>query len=291
MKDMNIHKIDLHMHTVISDGTDDLPLLLKNVQDAGIEIFSITDHDAIRGGIEMPDLLTEGSPAFIRGVEFSCKDELGKYHILGYGYDPDIPGIAEVVEMGHNFRMKKNEARLNYLREEFGFVFPDEALEKFYARDNPGKPHIGNMMVELGYAKTKDEAIRDFVDRKRFQGEYVNPKIAIEGILASGGIPVLAHPSYGSGDDLIVGEEMENRLLHLLPYGLAGVEAYYSGFTKKLENEILGLAEKYELYVTAGSDYHGRNKLVVIGDNGLDDIADAPESLRQFLRDVKIIKK
>lgn len=291
MKDMNIHKIDLHMHTVISDGTDDLPLLLKNVQNAGIEIFSITDHDAIRGGIEMPDLLTEGSPAFIRGVEFSCKDELGKYHILGYGYDPDIPGIAEVVEMGHNFRMKKNEARLNYLREEFGFVFPDEALEKFYARDNPGKPHIGNMMVELGYAKTKDEAIRDFVDRKRFQGEYVNPKIAIEGILASGGIPVLAHPSYGSGDDLIVGEEMENRLLHLLPYGLAGVEAYYSGFTKKLENEILGLAEKYELYVTAGSDYHGRNKLVVIGDNGLDDIADAPESLRQFLRDVKIIKK
>ena len=291
MKDMNIHKIDLHMHTVISDGTDDLPLLLKNVQDAGIEIFSITDHDAIRGGIEMPDLLTEDSPAFIRGAEFSCKDELGKYHILGYGYDPDIPGIAEVVEMGHNFRMKKNEARLNYLREEFGFVFPDEALEKFYARDNPGKPHIGNMMVELGYAKTKDEAIRDFVDRKRFQGEYVNPKIAIEGILASGGIPVLAHPSYGSGDDLIVGEEMENRLLHLLPYGLAGVEAYYSGFTKKLENEILGLAEKYELYVTAGSDYHGRNKLVVIGDNGLDDIADAPESLRQFLRDVKIIKK
>ena len=291
MKDMNIHKIDLHMHTVISDGTDDLPLLLKNVQNAGIEIFSITDHDAIRGGIEMPALLKEGSPAFIRGAEFSCKDELGKYHILGYGYDPDIPGIAEVVEMGHNFRMKKNEARLNYLREEFGFVFPDEALEKFYARDNPGKPHIGNMMVELGYAKTKDEAIRDFVDRKRFQGEYVNPKIAIEGILASGGIPVLAPPSSGSGDDLIVGEEMENRLLHLLPYGLAGVEAYYSGFTKKLENEILGLAEKYELYVTAGSDYHGRNKLVVIGDNGLDDIADAPESLRQFLRDVKIIKK
>ncbi len=282
-------KIDLHMHTTISDGSDQPAELIPKIRAAGIELFSVTDHDAILGGQLIPDLLREGDPAFIRGVEFSCRDDEGKYHILGYGYDPEKPGIGDVVSLGHGYRMKKVRARLEFLKEEFGFEFPAEEIRELLERDNPGKPHIGQMMIRHGYAKSIQEAISDYIDKKKFPTDHVRPEEAIRGILASGGIPVLAHPAYGSGDEMILGDEMEERLKRLMDFGIAGLEAYYSGFPEKLQNQMLALAEKYGLYVTAGSDYHGEIKLVELGDNGLDDIADGPAGLRHFLEDVEII--
>ena len=279
-------KIDLHMHTTISDGTDTPEEILARVKEAGIGLFSVTDHDAIKSSRIIPHLLRDGDPCFLPGVEFSCKDEEGKYHILGYGYDPDAAAIQSVVAHGHQLRMKKVTARLDFLRSEFGFTFPEEELAQLLAQDNPGKPHIGNLMVKYGYAETKEEAIQRYIDRLHFRSAYIRPEEAIEGILGAGGIPVLAHPSYGSGDQLILGDDMDRRIRRLMEYGLKGLEGFYSGFTGKLSRQILSFAERYGLYVTAGSDYHGKNKLVALGDTGLDDTADPPAGLRGFLRDV-----
>ena len=106
-----MNKVDLHLHTLISDGTDSLSEIIENVRKAELDLFSVTDHDSIKGGIMIPPMLAAIEPeqrtAFVRGIEFSCEDELGKYHILGYGYDPAVPGIAEVVAEGHMMRMKK----------------------------------------------------------------------------------------------------------------------------------------------------------------------------------------
>ena len=286
-----MRKIDLHMHTTISDGTDRLEELIPKVQAAGIELFSVSDHDAIRPGSLMPVLLegVEHAPAFVRGVEFSCKDELGKYHVLGYGYDPDAPAINAAVEHGNSLRREKTRARLDFLKEEFGFEFPPEEIRQLLQRDNPGKPHIAELMIRHGYAKEIKQAITEYIDKKKFRSMHIRPEEAIRSILQSGGIPVLAHPSYGDGDDLILGQDMEERLHYLMGFGLAGVEAYYSGFTARIQMEILGLADKYDLYITAGSDYHGRNKLVELGDTNLKDIADAPPGLHRFLEDVEIL--
>ncbi len=286
---MQYKKIDLHMHTTISDGTDSLDLLYEKVRQSGIHLFSVTDHDAIRGGREMVAFLKPSGPDFIRGVEFSCRDELGKYHVLGYGYDPDGRSINDVVVKGHGYRMNKTRGRLEFLESHFGFSFDPKDVEALLSLDNPGKPHIANMMVKYGYAEDRKEAIDKYINQKRFRSEYVRPEEAIEGILGSGGIPVLAHPSYGSGSELIIGDEMEERLLRLMDFGIRGVEVFYSGFTPKIESEVLGLAEKYDLFVTAGSDYHGTNKLVVLGDNNLDDMANAPKGLYRFLDEVEII--
>ena len=50
-------KIDLHMHTTVSDGTDTPEEIIVNVQKAGIDLFSVTDHDAIKGGLIIPKML------------------------------------------------------------------------------------------------------------------------------------------------------------------------------------------------------------------------------------------
>lgn len=285
MKDFS--KIDLHMHTTVSDGTDTPAQILQRVREAGITLFSVTDHDAVKGGQEIIRLLREGDPAFLVGTELSCKDEDGKYHILGYGYDPDGADIIRTLGISHGYRMTKLKKRLNHLDEEYGFGFPRKEIDKLYAMDNPGKPHIGNLMVKYGYVKTKEEGIREYINKLHIKGEYIRPETAIEAILKSGGIPVLAHPTYGSGDQLILGEDMDQRLRKLIAYGLQGVEAFYSGFSDKLIREMLSFAEKYDLYVTAGSDYHGTNKIVVLGDTNLSEGSAYPEGMKRFLQEAE----
>ena len=277
-------KIDLHMHSNVSDGTDPPAELVKKVKKAGISVFSVTDHDDVKSGRIIRGALKRGDPAFIPGAEFSCKDENGKYHILGYGFDPENEHINALADCAHALRMKKVTARLGFLKDEFGFSFPGEEIDRLLSLDNPGKPHIGNLMVKYGYAATKEEAISRFIDKKRFKSEYLSPVDAISGIIASGGIPVLAHPFYGSGDELIVGEEMDTRLARLTEYGVKGLEAFYSGFSDKLQSAALSLADRYDLLVTAGSDYHGENKLVGLGDTGLFAGSETPERLKRFLK-------
>ena len=282
--------IDLHIHTTVSDGTDTPEAILRLVREKGFSIFSVTDHDDIKASRIIPALLGADDPWFIPGAEFSCKDEEGKYHILGYGYDLESAAIRELVEYSHSLRIKKVRTRLEFLEKEFGFTFPEKEWEDLFALDNPGKPHIGNLMVKYGFAKNKDSAISDFINKLHVRNEYLRPEEAIRGVLAAGGIPVLAHPVYGSGDELILGEEMDARLRKLIGFGLRGVEAFYSGFTSRLRTEMLAFAEKYDLYITAGSDYHGKNKLVVLGDTGLDSAAERPARLFRFLQDVKICR-
>lgn len=280
--------IDLHMHSTVSDGTDTPAELLQNVKDAGIGLFSLTDHDGIAGCVELLELLGPGDPSFLPGVEFSCKDEEGKYHILGYGYDPASPSINGVVELGHGYRIKKMNMRIDFLRSEFGFVFSDEEIKELFALPNPGKPHLGNLMVRHGYAKSRSQAIDEYIDRLHVKKtDYVRPEEAIGGILGARGIPVLAHPCYGDGDDLVIGEELERRVERLKGFGLKGLEAFYSGFTSVLRDQVLTLAVKYSLFVTAGSDYHGKNKLVRLADTGLDGAGAPPEGLLRFLEETE----
>ena len=276
-------KIDLHIHTNVSDGTDAPESITGLVKDAGIGLFSVTDHDAIRGCKTVKSLIKGDDPKFITGVEFSCKDEEGQYHILGYNYDTEAKPIQDIVAKGHALRMEKLTKRLDFLKTEFGFTFANTDLMTLYAQYNPGKPHIGNLMVKYGYASTKEEAIQKYINKFHAGDAYVRPEEAIQAILGSGGIPVLAHPSYGRGDDLIIGDDMDRRLRRLIGYGLQGVEAFYSGFTPKLQAEILSFAERYDLCVTVGSDYHGENKLVRLADTNLDSVAEYPQGLHRFL--------
>lgn len=274
------------MHSTVSDGTDTPPELLQHVRDAGIALFALTDHDAVKGCAMIRSILSEDDPKLLTGVEFSCRDTHGQYHILGYNFDPGSPSVTDIVELGHQYRMKKVMVRIDFIRDRFGFAFSDQDIQGLLALENPGKPHIGNLMVQYGYVPSKDIAIREYLNQMNFSSEYVSPETAIQSILDGGGIPVLAHPAYGNGEDLILGADMDTRLRRLIGFGLQGVEAFYSAFSPKLIAETLSFAEKYNLYVTAGSDYHGKNKLIPLGDTSMDGIDEIPVALKRFLEAV-----
>ena len=184
------HRIDLHMHTTVSDGTDTPEEILDRVKDKGIELFSVTDHDAIKGCAVIRKLRKPEDPRFLTGVEFSCRDEEGQYHILGYGYDPEAESIRGLVEKGHRIRMRKIHTRLDFLEREFGIVFPPEEIEQLLRLDNPGKPHLANLLVKDGYAESKETAMRDYLNKLRIRLEFLKPEEAIAGILAGGGMEI-----------------------------------------------------------------------------------------------------
>ena len=279
-------RIDLHMHSTVSDGTDTPIELLSRVREAGIGLFALTDHDAVDGCEMILAARQASDPVMIPGVEFTCRDTMGEYHILGYGYDVASPAILKVVQMGHYYRLHKLEIRLEGLKDRFGIQLTHESVLRLKALSNPGKPHLALEMIKEGFAAGKEEAIERFINLITLpQGLYVTPEDAISGILEAGGIPVLAHPPFGSGSDFIVGEALEERVRRLMARGLKGLETYYSGFDEALRAQVKGLADKYGLYITAGSDYHGKTKKVALGETGRW-AGEEPEGLKRFLSDL-----
>lgn len=266
---MMASKFDLHLHSCFSDGTnnpEDLPGLAK---EAGVEFFALTDHDSIAGCDRVVSALSDFSPLFIRGVEFSCEDEEGKYHILGYGYNNELPSIHKAVGIGHDNRVKKAENRVRFLKEKFGYTFSAEEQMELYSQINPGKPHFVNLMLRKGLVANREEGFA------RFQGfiedEYrIAPEYAVQAILESDGIPVLAHGLLGDGTALLSEKELEKRVRRLKEAGLKGMECFYSGYTREQQDISIRIAENNHLLITAGSDYHGANKTVRIGETGLD---------------------
>ncbi|MGN0392333.1 MAG: PHP domain-containing protein [Bariatricus sp.] len=280
---MNSNRIfenpDLHLHSIYSDGTDTPSSLLQKVKAAGIDLFSLTDHDSCDGCVEMQKVLQPDDPAFIYGVEFSCRDGKGKYHILGYGYDPEKSSIIEAVQITHSARLDKAKNRLKYLEDQYGFMFSEEEQNEFFALENPGKPHLAKMMLARGYVTEKSEAFR-ILGGYHGKERYLSPEEAIDAILFADGIPVLAHGILADGSKVLTEEETEERISRLKVNGLMGVECYYSGFTDLQKNIMLKFAETYNLFVTAGSDYHGANKTVKIGNTN----QPSPEVMQRFYK-------
>ena len=283
--------IDLHMHSAVSDGTDSPEELLSHVRATGIGCFSLTDHDAIAGCKQIRSLLRPGDPRFLFGVEFSCRDVHGRYHILGYGYDPNAESVLFLVETAHTKRMRKLDTRLRMLKEQYGYAFADADIAALHACSNPGKPHIANMMIRYGYADTIRQAFSDCLNRLHVPGDYIRPESAIAGILDAGGIPVLAHPCFGDGNQLVLGASLKKRVARLVGFGLKGLECFYSGFSEAHQAETLSIAEQFDLYITAGSDYHGKNKAISLANTGLTAEMPLPDGFRRFLRDVRSLSE
>lgn len=277
MKRITYQKPDLHMHSVYSDGTDTPELLLRNVRAAGLDIFALTDHDTAEGCDAVRALLQPDDPVFIGGVEFSCKDARGKYHMLGYCYDVKKPAIRETVAFAHNNRILKTQDRFRYLQERFGFTFTGEERAELLAQKNPGRPHFAALMLKKGYVRTKNEgfdAFRDYRDTV----PSLSPEDAIDAILRSDGIPVLAHGILADGSGDLSREEISARVERFKAAGLMGLECYYSTFTPGQKEIMLELADRFNLLITAGSDYHGANKTVGLGQTNDPDL----ERLQRF---------
>ena len=264
---MAISKIDMHMHCNASDGTDSPAEILEKVEKAGIKIFSVTDHDTIKGTLAVEKRLPQGI-RFVRGIEFSCKTPVKKCHILGYDFDPENEEFQAAIREGKAIREQKLQNRFHFLEELHHIEISVEDRQALMSMESAGKPHLATVLIRMGYASDIDGAIRKYL--KHIPGEKngqdrITAASAIDGILAAGGVPVWAHPLGGEGEKHLTEEEFARQLTCLLQMGIQGLECYYSRYTEEEVEFLLEQARKYGLLVSGGSDYHGANKNIPLG--------------------------
>lgn len=277
-------RVDLHIHSLSSDGTDTAGEIVKRVVDAGISIFALTDHDTAAGLEAVEGLIPDGV-TFVPGIEFSCRAGSGKCHILGYGCDRSSEGFQKILASGESLRREKLEARIKFL-DASGASLPKHELAALRSMPSAGKPHIANLLVKYGLSGDKKSAM-DLIDRCPASSARLEAEPVVRGIISSGGVPVWAHPLGGEGEPETDERELEATLSELIKYGLAGLECFYSKYAYEKCLLLEKKANDRGLLVSGGSDYHGKNKNIALGTlnaDGIDIPADRLTVLGRFMR-------
>lgn len=262
----DIHKLDLHIHTYYSDGQASPSSIVKKAAVMGYSVIAITDHDGT-GGVK--EALAEGKEeglVVIPGIELATELEAGiGLHILGYDMDTDDHGFRNIVSDLAKRRHSRNEKLIGVLRDMGYDIYLDE-LEKKQPGGFVGKPVIARALAEKGYVKDYREAFEDgyFLESfkaKTVKKEKLSAEQAIDVINRAGGFAVLAHPIQtrhigkpGSEEFLF---NMEKIITELKNKGLKGLECYHPDQNSEHTARFIKIAEKYDLLITRGSDFHG----------------------------------
>lgn len=250
--------IDLHTHSIYSDGSDTPQELIRLAQSNGITTLSLTDHDTMEGVAELVTLGQEYGITIITGVEISARYNKQSLHILGYGIDPANNSFTEWLHRLQAGREERNHKILNSLHH-LGIDISNEEVDTVSATGLTGRPHFAHLLIKKGIVRSFDEAFRYYLGKgqKAWHSRFCyNALDAIKTIHDAGGIAVLAHPGQLDHEH----KRQHAIIRELTLYGLDGIEVIYPSHNKKFRKTLLGLAEKHNLVVTGGSDYHGHHR-------------------------------
>jgi predicted metal-dependent phosphoesterase TrpH len=251
---------DLHAHTTASDGTSTPTELVEEAKRAGLTYLAVTDHDTMAGVPEALEAAKQAGIFLIPGVELSAEGPPGKAHLLGLGVDPLFEPMNETLAQISEFRRQRNEKIAARLRE-LGIPITLEAVTALApAGANVGRPHFAQWLVEEGHVSSIQDAFNRYLaddGRAYIERETLTPKASIRLIHEAGGVCLLAHPMLVR---LSQQEKIDQRIAALKEMGMDGIEVYYHSHTVAETERLLRLAQKYDLLISGGSDFHGTNK-------------------------------
>jgi len=251
--------IDLHTHSLVSDGTDPPERIAELAAAAGCSAFALTDHDTFSGLEAARVRAADLGVRLVDGCEVSCSFRDTSAHVLIYFVgDGEGPLQDELVRLRAD-RVARNRVLAARLRELDLPVSYDEVVAEATGEESVGRPHFATVLVRLGAA----DSVPDAFDRWLGRGApayvpkaRVAPAVIIRQARDSGGVAVLAHPfTLGLDDSALAGAVAE-----LAEAGLAGLEATYARYTPHQRAALTTLAQRAGLVATGGSDYHGTIK-------------------------------
>jgi predicted metal-dependent phosphoesterase TrpH len=263
---------DLHLHSVRSDGSFTPRELVRKAINRGLTGIALTDHDSIDGLEE--GILEAGRLGldFVPGIELSTDYGALEIHILGYHFDYRNQGLIRKLKAIVDTRAERARQMVRKLNEQ-GIPLDWEKVQAQTTSKFVGRNHIYRALEDAGLVRTIYPRPFDHYLGKNSPAYVPHREIdtmeAIELILKTGGVPVLAHPGR-MGDDSMIPK--------LVEAGLQGLEVYYPVHTPEMVARYRGIAKKYGLVITGGSDFHGVYGQTRIGDSQVTDIS----GLKQF---------
>jgi len=273
-------KSDLHLHTTASDGMLTPENLVKLALNKNLDVIAITDHDTVGGVLSALDTAKLlNSITVIPGVEINTDVPETEVHVLGYFIDFENKNLLDNLSELRSSREDRAKLMVEKLHN-LGMHIKYSRLTELAEGGAIGRPHVAHALIEAGYVSAFQEAFDKYIGRGRpayVAHKKMSPEEVVNLIRETGGIPVLAHP-YNIND-------LENLIKKLLPAGLAGMEVHYGDYTENVINELLKIANRYNLIATGGSDYHAFNteKETMIGDVNVPE-----ESVIKLMSEAKI---
>lgn len=261
---------DLHTHTTVSDGSFTPEELVQYAQKKGLRAIAITDHDTV-GALERAE--REGQrigQEVIPGIEITTKLDGCEIHVVGLFIRWQDEAFARRVEKLSKTRDARNERMLQKLREN-GFEIAEEELERFRGSVLT-KAHIGQILVEHGYAASVTDAMNTYLRKAGIayvERETPSPRETIELIHQGGGLAFVAHTNQIDKADRDRSCAVCEQLLQM---GADGLETRYCEFDEDWRRRTEVIAERFGCLRSGGSDFHGFFKANLDLMNGYGDL-------------------
>ncbi len=249
--------IDLHVHSVYSDGTDTPAELIQLAAARGLSAMALTDHDTVGGIVPLLEAAASLPIEPVPGIELSADCSRGTMHILGYFIDHTCSALLGKIERVQSGREVRNMEILRKLND-LGYVLLWSDVEKQAGCDVIGRPHIAEALVQRGHVRSRRAAFDLLLAKERpaYAERYrYTPSECIDLIHQAGGVSVLAHPATVHLPDA----ELKELVKGMKDQGLGGIEVYYGERKPRNMNKFRSWAEEFGLVCTGGTDYHGAN--------------------------------
>lgn len=240
------------MHSTASDGVYSPAEVVNIALTNNVDVIALTDHDNVSGVGLAQEAAADKKLEVISGVELSAEDEQTDRHILGYLFDVQNEPLLAMLATLRNARVNRIEQMVQKLAA-LGIVVSLERVHKLAGDGSVGRPHLARIMLEEEQVGSVQEAFDKYIGDggPAYVPHYrLAPQQAIDLIHSAGGIAVLAHPGHYEDFSTII--EM------LVPCQLDGIEVYYFDHTRETITRLEGLANRYNLLKTVGSDFHRR---------------------------------
>jgi len=274
--------LDLHMHTTRSDGNDEPKELLKKVIDAGCKLFSVTDHDCISAISEIKSELNtcKHDITFIPGMEVSSIFKGYSLHILCYNFDCSHESITFLIEEIELLRKKRILYLFEYLAEKHNIYIPQaDILETLSI---PRRLKFSKIYLHIAQAALKngltdlqqdDFVVKYFEDiDKTIKKMFIIPaEEVIQAVRKAGGFTSFAHPVKLQQKQILDFNTLDDFIKSLANCGIFAVEAYHYLHNESDVINIKNIAKKYDLKLTAGSDYHGKREYLGVANLSAED--------------------
>lgn len=249
-----VRMADLHTHSTASDGQYTPTQLVSMAQNAGVEVLALCDHDTIDGVEEAYKAGRACGLTVLRGVELGAREDR-HMHILGLNLRADCTQLQDLCLRLRQSRDERKYRIVDFL-EEKGIAIDLQEVEELAGGDVIARPHFAQVMVRHGFVADSREAFDRYLDTdeyQRIERFKADAPTCIDAIHQGGGKAVLAHPYQLGFSD----EKLEDTLCWLKERGLDGLECHYPRHTPDQVRKYLELAQKYDLHISGGSDFHG----------------------------------
>jgi len=248
-------RIDLHTHSLASDGTLSPTQLVEYAARQGVQVLALTDHDETAGIAEAGEAARAHGIQLVPGVEVSVSWKHATVHVVGLGIDPADPDLAAGLGGLREFRDWRAE-EIGRRLEKNGIAGTFEAARDKARGNIISRTHFAHVLAERGHAKSVRDVFKKFLVQGKpgyVPGQWAELEAALAWINGAGGQAVIAHPARYR----MTGTRLRRLIAEFRELGGAGIEVISGSHSRDDCYTMARYAQQAGLKASSGSDYHG----------------------------------